>query len=69
MTNLTPTLVGALNGYNIVSYEGWFYDQQALGPLDLTEVDIISYPGIVRDVSRDVVEGEIADRVRNSGAA
>jgi hypothetical protein len=70
VTNLTPTLVGALNGYNIVSYEGWFYGiPQALGPLDLTEVDIISYPGIVRDVSRDVVEGEIADRVRNSGAA
>jgi hypothetical protein len=60
-----PVLLGSLEGYNVVTYEGWVYGiSQALGPIDLTEVDTIGMPGIIRDVSRDVVENEIIDRVK-----
>lgn len=59
----TPVLLGALEGYNIVSYEGWIYGiPQDVGQVDLTEVDAMDMPGVIRDVSRDVVENEILDR-------
>jgi radical SAM superfamily enzyme YgiQ (UPF0313 family) len=59
----TPVLLGALEGYNIVSYEGWIYGiPQNIGQIDLTEVDAMAMPGVIRDVSRDVVENEILDR-------
>ena len=60
-----PVLMGTmeLEGYNIVSYEGWVYGMpHALGDLDLTEVDVIEMPGVIRDVSRDAVESEIISR-------
>lgn len=60
-----PILLATVEKYNIVTYEGWVYGiPHALGPLDLTEVDLIGMPGVIRDVSRDVVEGEILDRVK-----
>jgi radical SAM superfamily enzyme YgiQ (UPF0313 family) len=60
-----PLLLGSIEGHNIVSYEGWIYGiPQSLGPVDLTEVDVMKMPGVIRDVSRDVVENEILDRVR-----
>jgi hypothetical protein len=60
-----PVLVGALDGYNVVKYEGWFYGlPQALGPIDLHETDVIEMPGVVRDLSREVVEGEIREAAR-----
>ena len=47
----------------MVTYEGWVYGiPQALGPIDLTEVDTIEMPGVIRDVSRDVVESQIIDQ-------
>jgi hypothetical protein len=58
-----PVLLGSLEGYNVVTYEGWVYGiPQALGPIDLTEVDTIEMPGVIRDVSRDVVESQIIDQ-------
>jgi hypothetical protein len=58
-----PVVLGSLEGYNVVSYEGWVYGiPHALGPIDLTEVDMIEMPGVIRDVSRDVVEGQIIDQ-------
>ena len=60
-----PILLATIESYNIVTYEGWVYGiPHALGPLDLTEVDLIGMPGVIRDVSRDVVESEILDRVK-----
>lgn len=60
-----PHLVGSVDGYNIVEYEGWFYGMpQALGDLHLDEVDVIEMPGVIRDLSREVVEGEIREAVR-----
>lgn len=60
-----PVLLGSLEGYNVVTYEGWVYGiPQTLGSLDLTEVDAIEMPGVIRDVSRDVVENEIIDQVK-----
>lgn len=57
-----PLLVGSLDGYNIVEYEGWFYGMpQALGPINLQQVDVLEMPGVVRDLSREVVEGEIRE--------
>jgi radical SAM superfamily enzyme YgiQ (UPF0313 family) len=65
-----PVLLGSLEGYNVVRYEGWIYGiPQSVGPLDLTEVDAIEMPGVIRDVSRDVVENEIIERVRLSEQA
>ena len=60
-----PLLLGTMEseGYNIVSYEGWVYGMPTnLGPIDLTQVDVIEMPGVIRDVSRDAVESEIISR-------
>ena len=60
-----PILLGNLEDerYNIVSYEGWVYGMPYdLGPIDLTNVDVIEIPGVVRDVSRDAVESEVISR-------
>ena len=64
-----PKLLGSLEGYNIVTYEGWVYGiPQSLGEINLAEVDAMEMPAVVRDVSQDVVEGEILDRVSTSQA-
>lgn len=64
-TARSPRLVKTVQAYNIVEYEGWVYGiPQALGAMDLTEVDVTSLSGVVRDVSADVVESEILDRER-----
>jgi radical SAM superfamily enzyme YgiQ (UPF0313 family) len=58
----TPVLVGSLAEHNIVEYEGWFYGiPKSLGDIRLEDVDVIEMPGVIRDVSREVVEGEIRE--------
>ncbi len=58
----TPRLVSTVDNYNIVEYEGWFYGlPHTLGPIDLATTDVIEMPGVIRDLSRDVVEGEIRE--------
>lgn len=60
-----PVLLGTMEpeGYNIVSYEGWVYGMPYdLGSIDLTQVDVIEMPGVIRDVSRDAVESEVISR-------
>ncbi|MBM4297891.1 MAG: B12-binding domain-containing radical SAM protein [Deltaproteobacteria bacterium] len=65
-----PILLATLDGYNIVTYEGWVYGiPHSLGPLDLTEVDLIGMPGVIRDVSRDVVENEVLERIKVAESA
>jgi|CXWL01.1.fsa_nt_gi radical SAM superfamily enzyme YgiQ (UPF0313 family) len=57
-----PVLLSTMEteGYNIFAYEGWIYGMpHALGPIDLSEVDVMEMPGVIRDVSRDAVENEI----------
>jgi radical SAM superfamily enzyme YgiQ (UPF0313 family) len=57
-----PRLVSSIDAYNVVEYEGWFYGvPHALGPIDLATTDVIEMEGVIRDVSRDVVEGEIRE--------
>jgi radical SAM superfamily enzyme YgiQ (UPF0313 family) len=64
-TRTEPRLVASLENYNIVEYEGWFYGlPQALGPIDLQQVDVLEMPGVLRDLSREVVEGEIRELVQ-----
>jgi radical SAM superfamily enzyme YgiQ (UPF0313 family) len=59
-----PQLLASIEDYNIVSYEGVIYGlPQVLGPIDLTETDAIEIEGVIRDVSRLVVENEIRDIV------
>jgi hypothetical protein len=59
-----PQLLGSLEDYNIVSYEGFVYGlPKSLGNIDLAEVDVIGLEGVIRDVSRQVVENEIEDFV------
>ena len=54
-------------GYDVISYEGWIYGMpHALGSIDLTELDVIEMPGVIRDVSRDAVENEILALGRNN---
>lgn len=58
----SPVLLRAMpeEGYDVISYEGWIYGMpHALGSIDLTEIDVIEMPGVIRDVSRDAVENEI----------
>lgn len=60
-----PELIGTVEDYNIVSYEGWIYGiPQSLGSVDLTEIDIMEMPDVVRDVSKYAVESEILDGKR-----
>lgn len=57
-----PRLVKAVEDYNIVDYEGWYYGlPHSLGSIDLETVDVIEMPGVIRDVSMDVVEKEIQE--------
>ncbi len=61
----TQKLLGSIDGYNVVSYEGWIYGiPQSAGPIDLTETDVMGMEGVIRDVSRDVVENEILELVK-----
>lgn len=67
-----PTLMKSMNdeGYNVVAYEGWVYGiPHGLGPLDLAETDVMEMPGVIRDVSADVVENEILLRAREKRRA
>lgn len=65
-----PVLMGTLEGHNIVSYEGWIYGiPQSAGPIDLTETDVMEMQGVIRDVSRDVVESEILERTKSKQRA
>jgi len=60
-----PRLIASLKGYNIVEYEGWFYGMpQSLGDIHLDKTDVIELPGIIRDLSREVVEHEIRETVQ-----
>jgi hypothetical protein len=60
-----PILRKTVGRYNIVEYEGWFYGlPHSLGPIDLQRVDVIEMPGVIRDVSADVVEKEILELKR-----
>ncbi|MDP1771316.1 MAG: radical SAM protein [Methylobacter sp.] len=67
-----PVLMGTMEseGYNIISYEGWVYGMpHELGPIDLTQVDVIEMPGVIRDVSRDAVESEVISRSKGKRQA
>ena len=67
-----PVLLGTMEAesYNIVSYEGWVYGMpHELGPIDLTQVDVIEMPGVIRDVSRDAVESEVISRSKEKRQA
>lgn len=65
-----PILVGSCEGYNIVEYEGWFYGvPQTMGDIHLDKVDVIENPNIIRDLSRDVVESEIREVLRQKMVA
>jgi len=59
-----PLLLGAVEDYNLVSYEGFVYGvPQSLGDVDLAEVDANALDGVIRDISRQAVENEINDVV------
>lgn len=65
-----PQLLAELEGYDIVGYEGWIYGiPQSLGNIDLTAEDVVGMQGVIRDVSRDVVENEILDIAARQAAA
>jgi hypothetical protein len=63
-----PQLLKSVEGYNLVTYEGWIYGiPQSLGPIDLEQEDVMDIPEVIRDVSEDVVESEIYARIRDHG--
>lgn len=58
-----PRDLSRLEGYRLVSYEGWIYGlPPELRDVDLEAVDVIEMPGVIRDVSLSVVEEEILHR-------
>ena len=64
-----PRKVRSLNGYSIIAYEGWYYGiPESLGPVDLTQVDALSLPGIIADVAQVGVESAILDRAARKPA-
>ncbi len=65
-----PQHLETIGEYNIIGYEGWIYGMpQALGQIDLTEVDVTELHGVIKDVSRDVVVNEINDLYEQQRAA
>ena len=67
-----PILLGTMDAerYNIVAYEGWIYGlPHDLGQMDLTKVDVMEMPGVIRDVSRDAVESEVVTRIKEQRQA
>lgn len=57
-----PRLLKTVEDYNIVEYEGWYYGMpHSFGSIDLETEDVIEMPGVIRDVSMDVVEKEIQE--------
>ncbi len=56
-----PRLIRAIADYNLVSLRGQFWGvPQALGPIDLTKVEIEKLPGVIVGVSPD----EVATKIR-----
>ena len=52
-------------GYRIVLFEGWYIGvPERLFDVDLTKQDILSEPGVIRDVAKEVVELEIVETPR-----
>ena len=65
-----PVTVGTLNGYTLIAYEGWYYGlPEAYGDINLAEQDVMELSGVIRDLSREVVESEIAERAAFQTAA
>ena len=58
--NPVPKLLGSIDSYNIVDYDGFIYGlPQALGPIDLAQVDAEHLKAMIRADSREKVEAEI----------
>ncbi len=58
--NPVPKLLGSIDSYNIVDYDGFIYGlPQALGPIDLAQVGAEDLKGVIRHDSREKVEAEI----------
>jgi len=56
--------------YNIVAYEGWVYGiPHDLGPIDLTQVDVLEMKGVIRDASREAVQSEVISRSKDMNEA
>jgi hypothetical protein len=55
-----PQLLDSIEDYNIVDYNGFIFGlPQALGSVDLAQTDVVALKGVIRDVSRQVVERKI----------
>ncbi len=62
-----PLELARLGDYRIISYEGWIYGMpESMSDIDLRETDVIELAGVLRDVSRDVVEQMIRERTESS---
>lgn len=57
-----PTVLDEINGYAILGYEGFVYGlPQKYRDVDLTEVDVMAWPDVIRDVSQDAVAEQIQE--------
>lgn len=64
----TPRLVRTLHDHDVIAYEGWFYGvPRALGPVDLTQTDALSLPGVIADVALAGVENQIEELAAAKG--
>ncbi|RVU39612.1 radical SAM protein [Hwanghaeella grinnelliae] len=58
-----PKLLEEVDSYLVIGYEGFVYGlPKQYGDVDLTQVDVMTWPGVLRDVSNDAVIEQILEK-------
>lgn len=58
-----PKLIEEIDSYLLIGYEGFVYGlPKQYGDVDLTQVDVMTWPGVLRDVSYDAVTEQILEK-------
>ncbi len=58
-----PKLLDEIDSYLVIGYEGFVYGlPKQYGDVDLTQVDVMTWPGVLRDVSNDAVIEQILEK-------
>ena len=58
-----PKLLEEIDSYLVIGYEGFVYGlPKQYGDVDLTQVDVMTWPGVLRDVSNDAVIEQILEK-------
>ncbi|WP_425405108.1 B12-binding domain-containing radical SAM protein [Hwanghaeella sp.] len=59
----SPKLLEEIDSYRVIGYEGFVYAlPKQYGDVDLAQVDVMTWPGVLRDVSHDAVTEQILEK-------